>query len=65
VKVVIDTNVVVSAVLKPGRNPEAVIRYIAQRADIEWIVSSLNSMLNSVAMTLPLRNFMSISKQLV
>ncbi len=39
-KVVIDTNVVVSAVLKPGRNPEAVIRYIAQRADTEWIVSS-------------------------
>lgn len=37
-KVVIDTNVLVSAVLK-DRDPEAVVQFVAGRADIEWIVS--------------------------
>jgi uncharacterized protein len=37
-KVVIDTNVLVSAVLK-DRDPEAVIMFVASREDFEWIVS--------------------------
>jgi putative PIN family toxin of toxin-antitoxin system len=37
-KVVIDTNVLVSAVLK-DRDPEAVIMFVATRDDFEWIVS--------------------------
>jgi len=37
-KVVIDTNVLVSAVLK-DRDPEAVIMFVASRDDFEWIVS--------------------------
>ncbi len=38
-KVVIDTNVLVSAVLK-GRVPRAVIQFIIDNPDWEWIVSS-------------------------
>lgn len=38
-KVVIDTNVLVSAVLK-DRDPEAVIMFIASREDMEWVVSA-------------------------
>jgi uncharacterized protein len=37
-RVVIDTNVLISAVLK-DRDPEAVITFVAERDDIEWIVS--------------------------
>ncbi len=37
-KVVIDTNVLVSAILK-DRDPETVILFVAERNDIEWIVS--------------------------
>lgn len=37
--VVIDTNVLVSAVLK-DKNPEKVVLFIVERPDIEWIVSS-------------------------
>jgi len=37
-KVVIDTNVLVSAALK-DRDPEAVIMFVANREDFEWIVS--------------------------
>ena len=37
-KVVIDTNVLVSAVLK-NRDPEAVILFVVERNDFEWIVS--------------------------
>lgn len=37
-KVIVDTNVLVSAVLK-DRIPEEVIVFIASRDDIEWIVS--------------------------
>lgn len=37
-KVVIDTNVLVSAALK-DRDPEAVILFVASQSDIEWIVS--------------------------
>ncbi len=37
-KVVIDTNVLVSAVLK-DRDPEAIILFVAGRNDMEWIVS--------------------------
>jgi putative PIN family toxin of toxin-antitoxin system len=37
-KVVIDTNVLVSAVLK-GRVPRAVIQFIFENPDWEWIVS--------------------------
>lgn len=39
-KVVVDTNVLVSAILK-DKDPEAVILYIAGVPDIEWIVSPL------------------------
>lgn len=37
-KVIIDTNVLVSAALK-DKNPEAVILFVASQPDIEWIVS--------------------------
>jgi predicted nucleic acid-binding protein len=37
-RVIIDTNVLVSAVLK-DRDPEAVIMFVANRDDFEWIVS--------------------------
>ena len=37
-KVVIDTNVLVSAILK-DRDPEVVIIFVTERDDIEWIVS--------------------------
>jgi putative PIN family toxin of toxin-antitoxin system len=37
-RVVIDTNVLVSAALK-DRDPEAVIMFVAERDDVEWIVS--------------------------
>ncbi len=37
-KVVVDTNVLVSAVLK-DRDPEEVILYIASQPDIEWLAS--------------------------
>lgn len=37
-RVVIDTNVLVSAVLK-DRAPEKVILYVASQPDLEWIVS--------------------------
>lgn len=38
-KVIIDTNVLVSAILK-DKKPEAVILFIAERPDVEWIASS-------------------------
>lgn len=38
-KVVIDTNVVVSAALK-DRDPEAVILFVAGQAEFEWVVSA-------------------------
>ncbi len=38
-KVVIDTNVVVSAALK-DRDPEAIILFVAERPEFEWIVSA-------------------------
>ena len=38
-KVVIDTNVVVSAALK-DRNPEAVILFVTEHPDFQWIVSA-------------------------
>jgi putative PIN family toxin of toxin-antitoxin system len=37
-KIVIDTNVLISAVLK-DRDPEVVIMFVATREDFEWIVS--------------------------
>lgn len=37
-KVLVDTNVLVSAILK-DKDPETVILFIAERPDIEWIVS--------------------------
>ena len=37
-KVVIDTNILVSAILK-DRDPEKVILFVAGRSDLEWIVS--------------------------
>jgi putative PIN family toxin of toxin-antitoxin system len=37
-KIIIDTNVLVSAVLK-GREPRAVIQFIVDNPDFEWIVS--------------------------
>lgn len=37
-RVVIDTNVLVSAALK-DRDPEAVILFVTSRPDIEWLVS--------------------------
>lgn len=38
-KIVIDTNVLVSAILK-DRDPEDIILYIAAQPDFEWTVSS-------------------------
>ncbi len=38
-KVVIDTNVLVSAVIR-DRDPEKVILYVASQPDIEWIASA-------------------------
>lgn len=38
-KVVIDTNIVVSAALK-DRNPEAVILFVAQHPEFEWVASA-------------------------
>lgn len=38
-KVVVDTNVLVSAVLR-DRDPEVVVLFVASQGDIEWIVSS-------------------------
>ncbi len=38
-KVVIDTNVVVSAALK-DRDPEAIILFVAERPEFEWVVSA-------------------------
>src|SRR5437588_12425303 len=37
-KVIIDTNVLVSAALK-NKDPEAVILFVASQPDIEWIIS--------------------------
>ena len=37
-KVLIDTNVVISAALK-DKDPEMVILFIARHSDFEWIVS--------------------------
>lgn len=37
-KVVIDTNVVISAVLK-GRNPRKVVQWVTDTQDVAWIVS--------------------------
>jgi len=37
-KVILDTNVVISAIIR-GRNPAAVILYLAEHPEIEWIVS--------------------------
>lgn len=37
-KIVIDTNVLVSAILK-DRDPEKVMLFVAERNDMEWIVS--------------------------
>jgi putative PIN family toxin of toxin-antitoxin system len=38
VKVVIDTNVLVSAAFK-DKNPEAIIRFVVAHPDFEWVVS--------------------------
>jgi len=38
-KVVIDTNILISAVLR-DRDPEAVILFIVQQPDIEWLVTA-------------------------
>jgi putative PIN family toxin of toxin-antitoxin system len=38
-KVIVDTNVLVSAVLK-DKDPEAVILFIVERSEFEWIVSA-------------------------
>ena len=38
-KVIIDTNVVVSAALK-DRNPEAVILFVVKHPDFEWVASA-------------------------
>lgn len=38
-KVLIDTNVLVSAILKDGK-PEQIIQFVVSRTDIEWIVST-------------------------
>jgi putative PIN family toxin of toxin-antitoxin system len=38
-KVVIDTNVVISAALK-DRDPEAIILFVAERPEFEWVVSA-------------------------
>lgn len=38
-RIVIDTNILVSAILK-DRDPEAVILFVTECADMEWVVSS-------------------------
>ena len=38
-KVIIDTNVLVSAALK-GRKPASVIQIVGERTDLEWVVST-------------------------
>jgi hypothetical protein len=38
-RIVIDTNVLVSAAVT-GRNPEAVILFIVESPDCEWVVSA-------------------------
>ncbi len=38
-KVVLDTNVVVSAILR-GRRPAEIILFVTEQPDIEWVVSS-------------------------
>lgn len=38
-KVVIDTNIIISAILK-DRTPEQVILFVAEQDDFEWLVSS-------------------------
>ena len=38
-KVVIDTNVIISAILK-NRTPEQIILFIAEQNESEWLVSS-------------------------
>lgn len=37
-KVIIDTNVLVSAILR-DRSPETVVLFIVEQPDIDWIVS--------------------------
>ncbi len=37
-KVIVDTNILVSAVLK-GRKPREIIQYISDHSDIDWLVS--------------------------
>lgn len=39
IRVVIDTNVLVSAILR-GRAPQAVILFVAEQPDFEWVVSA-------------------------
>ena len=39
-RVVVDTNVLISAILK-DKDPEAVLIYIIESPDIEWIASNL------------------------
>lgn len=38
-KILVDTNILVSAVLR-DRDPEKVILYLIEQPDIEWVVSS-------------------------
>jgi predicted nucleic acid-binding protein len=38
VRVVVDTNVVVSAALK-DRDPEAVLVHVVERSEIEWVAT--------------------------
>jgi putative PIN family toxin of toxin-antitoxin system len=38
-KVIIDTNVLVSAVLR-GRNPRLIVQFVIDNAEFDWIVSS-------------------------
>jgi predicted nucleic acid-binding protein len=37
-RVIVDTNILISAVLK-GRKPREIIQFISDRSDIDWIVS--------------------------
>jgi len=57
VKVVIDTNVLVSAILK-DKEPEAILLFIASHPEIEWIISpsilkEYNEVLNRKKFSLP------------
>ncbi len=38
-RVLVDTNILVSAILR-DRDPEAILLYIAAQSDIEWVVSA-------------------------